>query len=103
MGAEERTLARDGFSGPGIIIDGKEEALACSKNGNTRDSQHIDGKALVGGTCPFTEISRPHSDCGMRGSTIEALSHDAHPPCDEVINGEGNKIKVTNVKELKVE
>ena len=39
MGAESALLAREGFSGPEHMIDGKEGLFACSGTSNTRDNR----------------------------------------------------------------
>src|ERR1051326_230129 len=102
MGTESALLARDGFSGPEHIIDGKEGLFAVFKHVQYKGQPAtFDGEALV--------KDLPHSksdhyrilDCGMKSSPIEALSHAPLTAMMKTVKE--HQIKANEVKEIKVE
>src|SRR6266516_2587470 len=76
MGAESALLARDGFSGPEHIIDGKEGLFAVFKHVQYKGQPAaFDGEALVK-DLPNSKASHYRIlDCGMKSFPVEALSH----------------------------
>jgi 2-methylcitrate dehydratase len=76
MGAESALLARDGFSGPEHIIDGKEGLFAVFKHVQYKGQPAtFDGKALVADLPNSPKSHYRILDCGMKSFPIEALSH----------------------------
>ena len=76
MGAESALLAREGFSGPEHIIDGKEGLLPFSIMSNTRDNRPHSTARRWSRTFPTQRKSHYRIlDCGMKSFPIEALSH----------------------------
>src|SRR5438045_3095954 len=102
MGAESALLARDGFSGPEHIIDGKEGLFAVFKHVQYKgQSATFDGKALVA-DLPNSPKSRYRIlDCGMKSFPIEALSHAPLTAMMKTVKE--HKIQANDVKEIKVE
>src|SRR5262249_7824751 len=76
MGAESALLAREGFSGPEHIIDGKEGLFAVFGHMQYKGQPAtFDGEGLVK---DFPTSQKSHYrilDCGMKSFPIEALSH----------------------------
>ena len=76
MGAESALLAREGFSGPEHIIDGKEGLFAVFNHVQYKgEPATFDGEGLVK---DLPKSPRSHYrilDCGMKSFPIEALSH----------------------------
>ena len=102
MGAESALLAREGFSGPEHIIDGKEGLFAVFKHVQYKGQPAaFDSEGLV------TELpSSPKShyrilDCGMKSFPIEALSHAPLTAMMKTVKE--NNIRADDVKEIKVE
>src|SRR6266480_2878718 len=76
MGAESALLARDGFSGPEHIIDGKEGLFAVFKHVQYKGQPAtFDGEALVKDLPNSPKSHYRILDCGMKSFPIEALSH----------------------------
>src|SRR5204862_5416293 len=76
MGAESALLAREGFSGPEHIIDGKEGLFAVFKHVQYDGKPaSFDGEALVADLPNSRESHYRILDCGMKSFPIEALSH----------------------------
>jgi 2-methylcitrate dehydratase len=102
MGTESALLARDGFSGPEHIIDGKEGLFAVfhhvQYNGRTAS---FDGEALVRDLPNSTKSHYRILDCGMKSFPIEALSHAPLTAMMKTVKE--HKIKADDVKEIKVE
>jgi 2-methylcitrate dehydratase len=102
MGAESALLAREGFSGPEHIIDGKEGLFAVFKHVQYKGQPAaFDSEGLV------TDLpSSPKShyrilDCGMKSFPIEALSHAPLTAMMKTVKE--NNIRADDVKEIKVE
>jgi len=102
MGAESALLARDGFSGPEHIIDGKEGLFAVFKHVQYKgEPATFDGEALVK-DLPNSEDSHYRIlDCGMKSFPIEALSHSPLTAMMKTVKE--HNIQADNVKEIKVE
>ena len=102
MGTESALLARDGFSGPEHIIDGKEGLFAVFKHVQYKGQPaSFDGEALVA-DLPNSPRSRYRIlDCGMKSFPIEALSHAPLTAMMKTVKE--NNIKANDVKEIKVE
>src|SRR5438477_5124756 len=76
MGAESALLAREGFSGPEHIIDGKEGLFAVFHHVQYKGQPaSFDGEALVKDLTDSTRSHYRSLDCGMKSFPIEALSH----------------------------
>ncbi len=102
MGAESALLAREGFSGPEHIIDGKEGLFAVFKHVQYKgEPATFDGEALVKDLPNSPESHYRILDCGMKSFPIEALSHAPLTAMMKTIKE--NKIKADDVKEIKVE
>src|ERR1043165_7097837 len=102
MGAESALLARDGFSGPEHIIDGKEGLFAVFKHVQYKGQPAtFDGEALVKDLPDSKTAHYRILDCGMKSFPIEALSHAPVTAMMKTIKE--NKIKAAEVKEIKVE
>ena len=102
MGAESALLARDGFSGPEHIIDGKEGLFAVFNHVQYKgEPATFDGEALVKDLPNSSKIDYRILDCGMKSFPIEALSHAPLTAMMKTVKE--NKIKADDVKEIKVE
>ena len=102
MGAESALLARDGFSGPEHIIDGKEGLFAVFKHVQYKGQPAtFDGEALVKDLPNSKESHYRILDCGMKSFPIEALSHAPLTAMMKTVKE--NKIQANDVKEIKVE
>src|SRR5437773_7068481 len=102
MGAESALLAREGFSGPEHIIDGKEGLFAVFHHVQYKGQPaSFDGEALVK-DLPSSPNSRYRIlDCGMKSFPIEALGHAPLTAMMKTVKE--NNIKADEVKEIKVE
>jgi len=102
MGAESALLARDGFSGPEHIIDGKEGLFAVFKHVQYKGQPAaFDGEAFVK-DLPNSKASHYRIlDCGMKSFPVEALSHAPLTAMMKTVKE--HKIKANDVKEIKVE
>jgi len=102
MGAESALLARDGFSGPEHIIDGKEGLFAVFKHVQYKgEPATFDGEALVKDLPNSKESHYRILDCGMKSFPIEALSHAPLTAMMKTVKE--HKIQANDVKEIKVE
>jgi 2-methylcitrate dehydratase len=102
MGAESALLARDGFSGPEHIIDGKEGLFAVFKHVQYKgEPATFDGEGLVKDLPNSPKSHYRILDCGMKSFPIEALSHAPLTAMMKTVKE--NKIKAGDVKEIKVE
>jgi 2-methylcitrate dehydratase len=102
MGAESALLARDGFSGPEHIIDGKEGLFAVFKHVQYKgQTATFDGKALVADLPNLPKSHYRILDCGMKSFPIEALSHAPLTAMMKTVKE--HKIQANDVKEIKVE
>src|SRR3982075_722557 len=102
MGAESALLARDGFSGPEHIIDGKEGLFAVFSHVKYKGQPAtFDGEALVKDLPNSTKSHYRILDCGMKSFPIEALSHAPHTAMMKTVKE--HKLKADDVKEIKVE
>src|SRR5256885_6659496 len=76
MGAESALLAREGFSGPEHIIDGKEGLFAVFSHVQYNgEPATFDGEGLVKDLPTSPKSHYRILDCGMKSFPIEALSH----------------------------
>src|SRR5438067_8233058 len=102
MGAESALLARDGFSGPEHIIDGKEGLFAVFKHVQYKgEPATFDGEALVKDLPNSKDSHYRILDCGMKSFPIEALSHSPLTAMMKTVKE--HSIQADNVKEIKVE
>src|SRR5256885_6571634 len=102
MGAESALLARDGFSGPEHIIDGKEGLFAVFHHVQYKGQPAtFDGEALVKDLPNSKDSHYRILDCGMKSFPIEALSHAPLTAMMKTVKE--NNIKAGDVKEIKVE
>src|SRR5213596_3319483 len=102
MGAESALLAREGFSGPEHIIDGKEGLFAVFKHVQYKGQPAtFDGEALVKDLPNSRESHYRIVDCGMKSFPIEALSHSPLTAMMKTVKE--HNIKADDVKEIKVE
>src|SRR6202045_592334 len=102
MGAESALLARDRFSGPEHIIDGKEGLFAVFKHVQYKgEPPTFDGEALVKDLPDSKESHYRILDCGMKSFPIEALSHSPLTAMMKTVKE--HKIKAGDVMEIKVE
>ena len=102
MGAESALLAREGFSGPEHIIDGKEGLFAVFGHVQYKGQPAtFDGDALVADLPNSPKSHYRILDCGMKSFPIEALSHAPLTAMMKTVKE--NKIKAADVKEIKVE
>jgi 2-methylcitrate dehydratase len=102
MGAESALLARDGFSGPEHIIDGKEGLFAVFKHVQYKGQPaSFDGDALVKDLPNSPESHYRILDCGMKSFPIEALSHAPLTAMMKTVKE--HNIRANDVKEIKVE
>src|SRR5437763_1356470 len=95
-------LARERFSGPEHMIDGKEGLFAVFSHVQYKaQPASFDGEALVK-DLPTTPASHYRIlDCGMKSFPIEALSHAPLTAMMKTVKE--NKIKADDVKEIEVE
>src|SRR6266571_4238304 len=102
MGAESALLAREGFSGPEHMIDGKEGLFAVFHHVQYKGQPaSFDGEGLIK-DLPTSPMSHYRIlDCGMKSFPIEALSHSPLTAMMKTLKE--NKIKAEDVKEIKVE
>src|SRR6266446_7035892 len=102
MGTESALLAREGFSGPERIIDGKEGLFAVFGHVQYKGQPaSFDGEGLVE-DLPTSPTSHYRIlDCGMKSFPVEALSHAPLTAMMKTVKE--NKIKAADVKEIKVE
>src|SRR5436853_4260138 len=102
MGAESALLAREGFSGPEHIIDGKEGLFAVFGHVQYKgQAATFDGEALVADLPNSTKSHYRILDCGMKSFPIEALSHAPLTAMMKAVKE--HKIQANDVKEIKVE
>src|SRR5216110_255428 len=102
MGAESALLAREGFSGPEHIIDGKEGLFAVFGHVQYKGQPAtFDGEGLVKNLPTSPKSHYRILDCGMKSFPIEALSHSPLTAMMKTVKG--NKIKADDMKEIKVE
>jgi 2-methylcitrate dehydratase len=102
MGAESALLAREGFSGPEHIIDGKEGLFAVFSHVHYKgEPAAFDGEGLVKDLPTSPKSHYRILDCGMKSFPIEALSHSPLTAMMKTVKD--NSIKAADVKEIKVE
>src|SRR5437879_837205 len=102
MGAETELLAREGFSGPEHIIDGKEGLFAVFGHVQYKGQPAtFDGAALVKDLPASPKSHYRILDCGMKSFPIEALSHSLLTAMMKTVKE--HNIKADDVKEIKVE
>ena len=102
MGAESALLARDGFSGPEHIIDGKEGLFAVFHHVQYKGQPAtFDGEGLVKDLPNSPKSHYRILDCGMKSFPIEALSHAPLTAMMKTVKE--HNIKADDVKEIKVE
>src|ERR1700751_3179519 len=102
MGAESALLAREGFSGPEHIIDGKEGLFTVFKHVQYKGQPAtFDGEALVKDLPSSKTAHYRILDCGMKSFPIEALSHAPLTAMMKTVKQ--HQIKANDVKEIKVE
>ncbi len=102
MGAESALLAREGFSGPEHMIDGKEGLFAVFGHVQYKGQPaSFDGEGLVKDLPTSPKSHYRILDCGMKSFPIEALSHAPLTAMMKTVKE--NKIKADDVKEIKVE
>ncbi len=102
MGAESVLLAREGFSGPEHIIDGKEGLFAVFHHVQYKGQPAtFDGEALVADLPNSTKSHYRILDCGMKSFPIEALSHAPLTAMMKTVKE--HNIRADDVKEIKVE
>src|ERR1044071_4429815 len=102
MGAESALLAREGFSGPEHMIDGKEDLFAVFGHVQYKGQPaSFDGEGLVKDLPNSPKSHYRILDCGMKSFPIEALTHAPLTAMMKTVKD--NKIKADEVKEIKVE
>jgi 2-methylcitrate dehydratase len=102
MGAESALLARDGFSGPEHIIDGKEGLFAVFKHVQYKGQPAtFDGEGLIKDLPTSRKSHYRILDCGMKSFPIEALSHAPLTAMMKTVKE--HNLKANEVKEIKVE
>src|SRR2546422_6353737 len=102
MGAESALLAREGFSGPEHMIDGKEGLFAVFSHVQYKGQPaSFDGEGLIKDLPTSPKSHYRILDCGMKSFPIEALSHSPLTAMMKTVKE--NKIKAGDVKEIKVE
>src|SRR2546422_2627099 len=102
MGAESALLAREGFSGPEHIIDGKEGLFAVFGHVQYKGQPAtFDGEGLVKDLPNSPNSHYRILDCGMKSFPIEALSHAPLTAMMKTVKE--HKIEAGDVKEIKVE
>ncbi|PYJ64209.1 MAG: MmgE/PrpD family protein, partial [Verrucomicrobia bacterium] len=101
MGAESALLAREGFSGPEHIIDGKEGLFAVFSHVQYKGQPaSFDRDALVSDLPNSPKSHYRILDCGMKSFPIEALSHSPLTAMMKTVKE--NNIKSNEVNEIKV-
>jgi 2-methylcitrate dehydratase len=102
MGAESALLAREGFSGPEHMIDGKEGLFAVFSHVQYKGQPaSFDGEGLIKDLPTSPKSHYRILDCGMKSFPIEALSHAPLTAMMKTIKE--NNINAGDVKEIKVE
>lgn len=102
MGAESALLAREGFSGPEHIIDGKEGLFAVFHHVQYKGQPAtFDGEGLVKDLPTSPKSHYRILDCGMKSFPIEALSHAPLTAMMKTLKE--HNLKADEVKEIKVE
>src|SRR5207302_4086936 len=102
MGAESALLAREGFSGPEHIIDGKEGLFAVFGHVQYKGQPAaFDGEGLVKDLPTSPRSHYRIIDCGMKSFPIEALSHAPLTAMLKCVKE--NAIQPEQVAEIKVE
>src|SRR5262252_3428544 len=102
MGTESALLAREGFSGPEHMIDGKEGLFAVFSHVQYKGQPAtFDGEGLIKDLPTSPKSHFRILDCGMKSFPIEALSHAPLTAMMKTVKD--NKIKAEEVKEIKVE
>jgi 2-methylcitrate dehydratase len=102
MGAESALLAREGFSGPEHMIDGKEGLFAVFSHVQYKGQPaSFDGPGLIKDLPTSPKSHYRILDCGMKSFPIEALSHAPLTAMMKTVKD--HKIKADEVKEIKVE
>ncbi len=102
MGTESALLAREGFSGPEHIIDGKEGLFAVFKHVQYEGKPAtFDAEELVKDLPNSKDSHYRILDCGMKSFPIEALSHSPLTAMMKTVKE--HNIKADDVKEIKVE
>src|SRR5215468_4649811 len=102
MGAESALLAREGFSGPEHIIDGKEGLFAVFHHVQYKgEPATFDGEGLVKDLPTSSKSHYRILDCGMKSFPIEALSHAPLTAMMKTLKE--HNLKADEVKEIKVE
>ncbi len=102
MGAESALLAREGYSGPEHIIDGKEGLFAVFAHVHYKGKPASFDAAMLTKelpTCPKCHYRI--NDCGMKSFPIEALSHAPLTAMMKTVKDNG--IAARDVREIKVE
>jgi 2-methylcitrate dehydratase len=102
MGVESALLASRGLTGPEHMIDGKEGLYAVFQHVQIKgEPARFDSQKL---TDALPRASTDHYkiiDCGMKSFPVEALSHAPLTAMLKVV--QQNKLKASDVKEIKVE
>jgi 2-methylcitrate dehydratase len=102
MGVESALLAREGFSGPEHIIDGKEGLFAVFGHVQYKGQPaSFDGEGLIKDLPTAPESHYRILDCGMKSFPIEALSHAPLTAMMKTVKE--HNIEADEVKEIKVE
>src|SRR5215813_6362779 len=102
MGAESALLAREGFSGPEHIIDGKEGLFAVFHHVQYKgEPATFDAEGLVKDLPGSPKSHYRILDCGMKSFPIEALSHAPLTAMMKTLKE--HNLKADEVKEIKVE
>jgi 2-methylcitrate dehydratase len=102
MGAESALLAREGFSGPEHIIDGKEGLFAVFSHVQYKGQPAtFDGEGLIKDLPTSPKSHYRILDCGMKSFPIEALSHAPLTAMMKTLKE--HNLKADEVKEIKVE
>jgi 2-methylcitrate dehydratase len=101
-GVESALLAREGFSGPEHIIDGKEGLFAVFHHVQYKGQPAtFDGEALVKDLPNSSKSHYRILDCGMKSFPIEALSHAPLTAMMKTVKE--HNIRADDVKGIKVE
>src|SRR5919201_2077286 len=102
IGAESALLAREGFSGPEHIIDGKEGLFAVFSHVQYKGQPAtFDGDGLVKDLPTSPKSHYRILDCGMKSFPIEALSHAPLTAMMKTVKEHkinADAVKETNVK-----
>jgi len=102
MGVESAMLAARGFTGPEHMIDGKEGLYAVFSHVHYKgEPAKFDSSKLTDGLPKGKDSHYKIIDCGMKSFPVEALSHAPLTAMFKVVKE--NKIKASDVKEIKVE